>query len=371
MTHFAMLLTGPEKRPTVVRLFEGESCLSLTAGDGTETQIAWWRLFRVSEEGSTDRFKRLDQRDWELRVTSGADRELLARVGSRPIARFLHPLRRLHSIKTLIGVIVIVAAIAQHFPAEWMAKAITPDMQHRLVDPVIAQNAIRRCSHAGGEEAVRKLLVRLDPDLGSKVRIAAFDNSDFMVTAAPANIIMLTRGALQETDPATMAALLAHQLSHLRHGDAVVGMVRAEGNWGIWGALLQGHPNDGVRMDYSGLEERRADLEAMAMLRAARIPIAPSADLFERIRVSRAQGTFEAYDYRDFHFGVDSRAKRWAEAAAAQQAEDAVEPALDRDSSDALFNFCWVGRIAPAPPQKIPGNLQHRSPGTGAMLPSR
>lgn len=261
-------------------------------------------------------------------------------------------------MKTLIGAIVLAAAVAQHLPSEWVAKAITPTLQHRLVDGAIAQNASQRCAREGGEETIRKLLLRLDPALGARVKIVGLNVGDFMTTAAPAGLIVVTRGVVQQTDPEAMAALLAHQLSHLRHGDPVVAMVRHEGAWGIGGALLEGRLTNGIRMDYSGLEERRADLEAIAMLRAARISLAPAARLFEEIRVSRAQGTYVAYEYRDFHFGIEAQSKHWAEAAFAQRGTPTT-PALDRDGSDDLFNFCWAGKL---PAASIPPDAQPRPP---------
>lgn len=353
MTQFAILMTGSPLQPRTVRLAEGVDHLTLIGGDGLETQIPWWRLFRISDEGTTHRFARLDKRDWELRVTSGADQQLLARIGKRPLARIIYALRRLHFFKAVFGTIVLFAAIAQHFPAEWTASAISPGIQHRLVDAVVAQNAANRCSHDGGEEALRGLLARLDPDLGPSVDVVGFNEGGFVVTATPGNKLIVTRGALQQADAETVAALLAHQLSHLRHGDPIIAMVRHEGALGMWGAILEGRPSDGVNMSYSGIEERRADMEAMAMLRRARISIAPAARFFEEIRVSRAQNSFVAYEYRDFHFGIDSAAKRWAAAAAAQLREDGAGFALDRDSSDALFNFCWPGAI-PSPRSPVP-----------------
>lgn len=366
MTQFAILLTGHPRQPRAVRLVENAAHLTLANADGTESHIPWWRLFRISDEGTTHRFARLGERDWELRVTSGADRQLLARIGKRPLARIVYPLRRLHFFKTVFGSVVLFAAIAQHFPPAWTASAIPQSLQHRLVDAEIAQNAARRCSRDGGEEALRELLVRLDPELGPSVEIVGFNEGAFLVTAAPANKLVVTREALQRTDPETMAALLAHQLSHLRHGDPIVAMVRHEGTWGIWGAVLEGRLSNGLKMNYSGIEERRADVEAMTMLRRARIAIEPAARFFEEVRVSRAQNSFVAYEYRDFHFGIDSPAKRWA-TAASQQVEQDVRPALDRERSDALFNFCWPGAI---PPRRLPlENIAPRPtpPGTGGI----
>lgn len=120
-------------------------------------------------------------------------------------------------------------------------------------------------------------------------------------------------------------------------------------------------------MSYSGIEERRADIEAMAMLRRARIAMEPAAQFFEEIRVSRAQNSFVAYEYRDFHFGIDSASKRWAAAASRQALERGLRPALARDGADALFNFCWPGALLPSRTRLDSAPPPSQPPGTGGI----
>src|SRR5688572_17060082 len=114
-----------------------DDSLALIGSAGAESRIPWWRLFRLPDEGTTHRFARLDKRDWELRVTSGADQELLSQVGRRPLARVLYPLRKIQFVKTAIGSVVLLAAIAQHFPPDWTAKMIPDTLENRLVDSVL------------------------------------------------------------------------------------------------------------------------------------------------------------------------------------------------------------------------------------------
>ena len=69
-------------------------------------------------------------------------------------------------------------------------------------------------------------------------------------------------------------------------------------------------------------------------------------ELLEHMRIAQAQGSHFADAQRDFHFGLDARSERWA--AAAVSDPRSLAPVLNRDESDALFNFCWQGRIMPA-----------------------
>ena len=358
------IVTSGNGMPRTVRLVVGDDALHLVSIHGEEA-ISWWRLYRVGDEGTTQRFRRVDRAEWELRVTSAEDLGILGRVRRGSIFRFLRPLQRLQTIKVFAGIMILGITIAAHAPAEWGAAFVPAKLEQRLMDGIIAQNSPKRCSHEGGDAALRKLLVRLDPALGRTTQIVALTEPQFIVTAAPANTIVILHGAFMETSTDQLAALLAHQLSHLRHGDALTAAVRRNGLMQIWAAGLQGEGRDNLSMDYSGLEERRADIEAMQMLRRAGIPLAPAAEMYEHMRVAGAQHSGYAYEQRDFHFGIDGRAARWKEAARSDP--QALKPALTQDEDDAVFNFCWAGRIMPAgrPSDVMPERVQPA--GTGAI----
>jgi predicted nuclease of predicted toxin-antitoxin system len=63
MTDFAILLTGEAEQPSVVRLRANDDALELVRTYGSPENIAWWRLYRVDENQSTHRFRRLDRRN--------------------------------------------------------------------------------------------------------------------------------------------------------------------------------------------------------------------------------------------------------------------------------------------------------------------
>lgn len=360
------IVTAGDAMPRTVRLVVDDDALRLISVHGEEV-ISWWRLYRVGDEGTTQRFRRVDRPEWELRVTSAADLGLLGRVRRGSIFRFLRPLRRLQSLKIIAGIAVLGFTIADHAPPEWGATLISSAAEKRLMDGIVAQNAPKRCGHEGGEAALRKLLVILDPVLGRSARIVALTEPQFVVTAAPANTIVLLHGAMMETSSDQLAALLAHQLSHIRHGDALTAAVRRNGLLQVWVAALQGDARDNLSMRYSGLEERRADLEAMQTLRRAGIPLKPAGEMYEHMRVAGVQRTGYGVEQRDFHFGVDNRAARWM--AAANSDPKTVRPALTPDEDDAIFNFCWAGRM---PASNAAGTMPERAlpPGNGAIAGS-
>jgi hypothetical protein len=290
-------------------------------------------------------------------------------VGRRPLQRLTHPFHRLHAFKILLGLLVVIGTVVEHTPSEWTAKLIPEAAQRRLIEPIIAQRAPGRCSHEGGEAAVRKLLVRLDPEIGTKVEIDAFNDSDFLVASAPSRKLFILRYSLTEVNVDALAALLAHELSHIRHGDPTVATVRYRGFLSTWAAILEASANYEMIMNFSGLEERRADLEAMQMMRRAGIPLRPAAEMFERMRVSKAQGGHFAESQRDFHFGLDARSQRWA--VAARSDPPTFAPVLTKDEADAIFNYCWQGRILPLPGSSGPPPQERPPAGQGGIPPRK
>ncbi len=364
MTTYAILLQGPEQRPTAVRIEVADGQLGVTDAHGSFTAIPLWRLFRVEDHGTTHRFRRIDGPRWELRVTAGSDRALLSEIGHRRLARTFAILSRLHSLKVLLGVVILAVTFAQHLPADWTARLLVSVAQRRLVEGVVGQHASKQCTRRAGEAVLRKLLVRLDPEIGASVMAAAFDLDGYLVTSMPANRLVILRHALSELDADAFAALLAHELSHLRHGDPAAAAIRHYGFLGIWGAVLEGEDRRELLLEFSSAEEERADLEAVAMMRRAGIALAPAANMFERMRMADAAGAGFAYDQRQLHFGLPARARQWAAAARADR--PGLPPVLGRQQADELFNYCWPGQILPS---SDPGPPSGEKPSGRAGLP--
>lgn len=372
MSDLAILIEGTNRHPRAVRIAAGERELLIDKADGTSASVAWWRLFRIEDHGTTHRFRRVDAPRWELNVTSGSDRAMLAHIGHRRLTRAIGLLHRFHGLKVIAGSIVIAVTVATHLPADWSSRFLPESAERRLVDAVLGQHATRLCHRGGGEAALRKLLVRLDPRTAATVELVAIDRPSFTVASLPGRKIVLLRYAMTELDTDTLAALLAHELSHIRHDDPATAAVRHNGFLGTWAAILQGEDRKELILQYSAEEESRADLEAMEMMRSADISIGPAADHFEQMRIARAAGSNYAAEQRDFHFGLPNRAVRWNAAARAQS--EVARSVLTQDEMDAIFNFCWPGQILPS---QVPGRpvtsreAQTQLPaGSGAISPA-
>lgn len=304
-------------------------------------------LYREPGEGSIHRFGRLGRPGWELSVLAGGDQALLAHVRPRPLARLLRPLHRLHLFKAAFGLLFLAGTVFEQLPAALIASILPASAHQRLVAGYIDDQAKTRCDHPGGERAVRAILTRLDPERGPTVGIVANRIGGIFVTALPQNNIFIAHDSLSQLDGEALAGLLAHELAHLHHNDAMAAVIRTEGNLGIFGAIINGPDRRYINLRFSGEEERIADEEAIAMMKRAHIRLAPAAAVIEQMRMSELQNTFYGEMERTMHFGMVDRSRRWAAAAAADRPD--FPPLLSGDGADDLFNFCWVGKVPPRP----------------------
>ena len=342
MSDLALLSERRGQTPRAVQIQFDEQALYLSGANGFSARIPFWKLFQDGE-GPTRHIRRIDRRGWELRLSGGAHRELFDLIGKRPLASAARPVQRLGGLKVAVAMIVILVTIGDAIPSRWTSKLIPEVAQRRMVDGYVGSTARLRCNRQGGEEAAKKILARLDPAIGDDVEIIALSSGTVLVTSLPGRKLLIMRGALGDVDAEALAALLAHELSHIRHGDTIAAMVRYEGFLGAMAAIIQGHDRRDAFMEFSGEEEERADREANAMMQRARITMKPAARMFAEMRTDE----YFARSQRDFHFGMPNRAQAWERAA---QAEPRILPALLRpDEADNLFNFCWPGRIKTYP----------------------
>lgn len=368
MNELAFLHRRSTATPKAVRLFENDAGLVIQDAIGDQEIVSWWQLFRAEERGTTHLFRRIGAPGWELRVNAGSDRELLSRVGSRRLSRMFARLHQLHAVKAVAGSAVLLVTLFQHLPADWAARTFPASAERRLAGAVLGQNATHVCSREGGGEAFRKLLVALDPRLGPTVQVTALDYPGYTVTSLPGRNIAVLRGAMTEFHELAIAALLAHELAHIRRGDPMTAVVRRNGFLGTWGAILQADDRRQLLFDFSAREEAAADLEAMAMMRRAGIPLARAAELFEDARKAEAGSTSFAIDQRRFHFGLTNRAAAWRTAAGKDPIP--VRPLLNQDEADAIYNYCWPGQILQSEVRGKPlGPTLEGQPGAGGIGP--
>ncbi len=235
--------------------------------------IAWWRLARHRAEDGSLRVSQLGELGWELRLNPGGDRALIERIAERRFGRWRSRLRKLGSLKLLLAVPVLALTLAEYMPARAVASLWPKAAQERLTRGPVLSLSASLCTRREGQDALRALVQRLDPVAGGTVKLEVHNIPEFIMTALPGSTIEILRQPAVDTDAEQLAALLAHELSHVRHGDAMAAVLRENGLLATLGMLLRGDDNRLLVMNYSGAEEDRADREAIAALARAGIPL--------------------------------------------------------------------------------------------------
>ena len=359
MNDLALLTEKGGGTPRTVQLSFDNHTLFLSGANGFADSVPFWRLVRRAS-GAVQHIRRLDRPGWELKLASGAHQELFGRIGTRPFAGRL--IMRLGGLKVAIGGVVIAFTLAEAIPARWLAAWVPEWAEERMVQGFLDGSAYQRCKREGGEEAAKKIVTRLDPARAKDVELIILNDGPLMVSALPRNKLVITRGALGDVDAEALAAMLAHNLAHLNHGDAKVAMVRYEGVLGTIAAIIAGPDRREAPTEFSGEEEVRADREAMVMMQRARVSMKPAARMFDDMRTDQ----FFGQAYRNFHFGMAGRERAWRTAAAAEPTR--LPPLLTQDDGDNLFNACWPGRMKSyggriVPPDPPPaGQFKLRAP---------
>jgi predicted Zn-dependent protease len=202
-----------------------------------------------------------------------------------------------------------------------------------------------RCRNADGQKALEKLVERVAPGATQGpdgIKVAALDVNVFNAAALPGGYIVVFKPAITETDSDALAGILAHEVAHVRRRHVTEALLRELGI----GALIRMFAGDLganaeqlVSLSYTRENEAQADADAIEMLKRANISPKPTAALFQRL--SKQAPEFSA-QFLQSHPASSKRADHFA---ASFDPARAYQPALDRDSSDALFNICGKGVV--------------------------
>ena len=192
-----------------------------------------------------------------------------------------------------------------------------------------------RCANAEGDASLRELLSVLDPDYGPQIRVDVYEEGPFLVAAAGKDRIMVTQAALSSSQTPLLAALLAHEISHLKaHNDDFAELGDGESELAVLDV-----PTWRSSGYYSEEEEEVADQDAMDMLIDAEIPLYPAVQFYNYAEYMRQPGGHYAYAQLSLHPGLTmNRAQTW------QQVVDenrwGYYPALDRAQEISLRYYC-------------------------------
>lgn len=191
-----------------------------------------------------------------------------------------------------------------------------------------------RCANAEGDASLNQLLAMLDPEYGPQIRVDVYEEGPFLVAAAGKDRIMVTQSALSSSRTPLLAALLAHEISHLKANNDRFAEL---GDSGSELAVLE-VPTWRSPGFYSDEEEELADQDAMDMLLNAEIPIFPAVNFYALAQHSGQPGGHYANAQLMLHPGLPQRAETWQQVV--DQSRWGYYPALNRAQEISLRYYC-------------------------------
>lgn len=319
---------------------EGDA-LALDGADGRAERVPLAELFLVERRGGELTLGRHGIDGWRLRVPPPVDPALDAAFPrTHGYGRWVDRLGLWPAMGAFTAVSAAVLALGWFAPG-LLAPLVPVAVEEAYGSALVGDFGGKYCTNAAGQEALAKLVARLDPDPSDlKVRVVDFD----MVNAAalPGGQIVLFDELIETVEgPDELAGVLAHEIAHVRERHVTAALLRQFGI-GIFTATLGGNVGsnvDGfVALSFTRGAEREADAEAIARLNAARISPAPTADFFADLAAKEGgMGELPAMAYLSSH-PLSAERKRLFEEAADKRI--AYAPALSPAEWQALKAIC-------------------------------
>jgi predicted Zn-dependent protease len=303
----------PHRRP--VRVVVGHAGLEVTRLDGDGSFR--WPLAEVRQTqgfyaGEEVRLERGGDPAEALVIEDLAFLSALRAGALTAAARFHDPARRQlrPGLAGLAAVAAVALALGLYFwgipaLAAVAAARVPVAWEVALGDATMARlaPASRRCADPERQrqiDAIVATLLRPLPDPGYPFRVVVVDHAMVNAFAAPGGSIVVLRGLLERTDTAEeLAAVLAHEIQHVRHRHttrailrdastgilvaAVAGDVSAVATFGVQAARTLGD------LRHSREAEREADRDGMRMLQQARVDPRGMLAFFESMQALEGQ----------------------------------------------------------------------------------
>lgn len=267
-------------------------------GDGLD---GFWRLQDITLLFTDANVWRLANGDARLVVDRSKEAEAALRA-----ARVLDPGRDALRAWGLIGGLValsmalgLIVFVGIPMAAEPLARATPRHVEQQLGENIARQVNVfmRPCKNTAAADAaiapVVAALVQAD-DPGFPIKLRFVHQASPNALALAGGQVMITSGLLTTLEsPDELAAVLAHELGHVKARDGMVALYRNAG-LGILLELITGGSGlaqqaillggQVTELSYTRRQEARADVTAIAMLRGAGLDPAALARAFERLR---------------------------------------------------------------------------------------
>ena len=235
-------------------------------------------VMRLSAVGAAE-FARLDIRDSAFEAALASRCAKLGDPGAR--GRGLGAIV-FWSLAAAVS-IALVAILGTSLAADRVAPLVPYSLEQRLGDAAANQIKLafgeRICAQAAGVAALQKLVAKLaaEGDLQIPVKVEALDSNVANAFALPGGRIYALGALIGKADSVDeLAGVLAHELGHVAHRDALRTMISSGGSAFLFGLLFGDVSGSGaivlagrtlVQSAYSRQAEASADAFAAAVMR--------------------------------------------------------------------------------------------------------
>ncbi len=257
----------------------------LQFGDVVSEPYDWHDLMFRGQRGEAQVYGLSGRRGWQIGIEGYVEPEVARHLPSAE--KYGRLVDRLGLVRaTFVGVAISALAIFLVVRSpEIIAPLVPASWEHSLGDAMVGDFGGRFCKGVGGQDALNKLVKRIDPKSSDlKVHIANINMVN--AVALPGNHIIIFRGLLQQAkSPDEVAGVIGHEIGHVRNRDVMQALLRQMGFSIVLGGVgdAGGYANALVSMTYSREAESKADQHSISALKKAGISPADTAGFFAKL----------------------------------------------------------------------------------------
>ncbi|HVW25679.1 MAG TPA: M48 family metallopeptidase [Polyangiaceae bacterium] len=224
-----------------------------------------------------------------------------------------------------------------------IAERVPLETERKLSSSMAGWVTRRTCSAPGVDDALRRMVARLDPDHSIAADVHVINVSMPNAFALPGGTVLVTRGLLEQADDEDeIEGVLAHELSHVKHRHALAHVIRSAMLGGVWAVTLGDYSGlmvvdpktayDTATLRYSREAEAEADAGALDMLTRRGISTQGLVNFLQR----NGHGEESELAWLSTHPASPDRVRTLS----TQKLQVNTNPALDRETLYRLRKAC-------------------------------
>ena len=266
--------------------WDGSETLALDSEFGEGDTIRFADLKHLDAQRDAVVYARESVPDFRLILSHDLPETLARRLPSQSVYGAWidrHGLARM----TIAFALVSAAAVALFVTApEWLGPRIPESWERRMGEAMVGDFGGRLCHSEFGDEALAKLVAKVDP-VENKVRVGVANTGMVNAVALPGGQVLIFDGLIQEAESAEeVAGVLAHEVGHVRERHVMTALLRQFGLTVLASGFNSSFADGALgiaTLGYSREAEREADDYARERMRSADISPLGAAGFFERV----------------------------------------------------------------------------------------